>query len=557
MKTENFIFAIAAAALAFVGCRKELFVEPEQDVYSIVFVKETDEPVTKAGISEKDLSLMGGGGSLIATLLKNGEQLSESVQNTSVGWTWSREADRISGEGEIYLIDSGTEDDRRVALSTSSVGERKINVEAYYDGAKRASASLTIKVNPDYFIGDIPDLYQKGYDYYESNKTTTPLKHNGTYDFNSTFSPKVYKYLSKEGDREEVTSQCTNWYAVEGRVNVANGKITAKENVKGIERISCKYNGATITSNEFNVLERKATFTISKTSYSEQEGNVMVNYDVDGFAGIDVVGPGWMHALGGPFSSGKNSFLISIDNNSGAERSGYLAFFPGDNSSGNPATGEALYRVTVHQDEYNSAPVSTITLSEVELDLDGAQGSNASVTISGLAEHQPWSAEVAQSSGWITVNPMSGTGNQSVNISVSKNSTGALREGHVTFKAGTGNSVTLYVRQSAYLPPLKVSASAATYPGAGPTQGNTVVTFTITNTRNFAITVSDVTYLGQYYVYGQSTPGTMNLGTSMDKTSYEANETLTVTRGHGQVNGGQLTFSYRYDGQTYTETVYW
>lgn len=154
----------------------------------------------------------------------------------------------------------------------------------------------------------------------------------------------------------------------------------------------------------------------------------------------------WIHPTHTEGDRGRTRIFLAIDeNNTGKDREGYV-IFEGDGSRRTVAVIQKL--------KVDALMVSPGKLTVVKSGLLET-GAKASVYISANSD---WTIEVAGDSGWITPSKTSGkAGEEDVELTISQNTTGAVRTGTFVVIAGSKRA-TVTVTQN--LEGLKVSATS-------------------------------------------------------------------------------------------------
>ncbi|GAB6119232.1 BACON domain-containing protein [Dysgonomonas termitidis] len=185
----------------------------------------------------------------------------------------------------------------------------------------------------------------------------------------------------------------------------------------------------------------------------------------DGVAWQAVSNQEWLKVTDIVATAVEDSFNVSVDPNSASEvRTGIVTVIPSDNGTNG--------LVNVSQ---QGAVIYTLSISPTTKSSPAA-GETFAITVTS---NTSWTVSLP---GWCTANVTSGTGNGTINVTVTGN-TGGQRIGNIVVTAGTLNAACA-VTQAAYVAPnISISPTTRSSPAAGET-------FTITVTSNTSWTVS-------------------------------------------------------------------
>jgi len=278
---------------------------------------------------------------------------------------------------------------------------------------------------------------------------------------------------------------------------------------------------------------------ISEWNVSAAGGTQLVNvYNISGDFSLGylvIPNQNWIHVSP---SSGNTpgSFTITVDENTtGADRTGSVTITATD--------GGSQVDINITQSGYEVSGDATLAVDRTTLNIDDA-GSTETVNVYNSTSSDNIDFIVTTNDSWITIDPISGTTDTTVDITVEPN-TGAARTGTVTVTAtSTGvlnPTVTITVIQEAGAS-LAVDVTSRNVLAAGETFTVNVTNPTTSESIGYSITNPD-TWVKATPETG-TTPGQFTVIVSPNGTGFPRNSVITITA----TNGATVTITINQDG---------
>jgi len=261
------------------------------------------------------------------------------------------------------------------------------------------------------------------------------------------------------------TVEVPSWLSVDKSSGTGNGSVTltAAANATGRSRsdlvtfnVTGKRDWVSVSQQSGDPVE--ATLTVSATKWDAPSAGGTLAVEVKSNTRWTVEAPSWMGVSTTAMTGNGTVTLTAPANTTGVTNNGYVTF---------SVPGKQV-RIPVSQP---SQAVSTLTVSDTSWSAPAGGGSFV-VTVTSNAT---WTVKTQS---WVTLSRASGTGNGSVTLTLSANTTGAARDAVVTFSV-PGKDVRVSVSQPAQGSPPPDDCGSNTATTCGWTNRTTTVSGSI------------------------------------------------------------------------------